>query len=90
MKHTSHYSLAMLVHMALWGLALPAYAADTNNTSDATQKTDSTAAQNEDTLVVTAAKQTLQASGVSTITADEISKHPPHGMCRKLSAHNPA
>ncbi|NIF22614.1 TonB-dependent siderophore receptor [Candidatus Pantoea multigeneris] len=31
----------------------------------------------DNTLVVTAAQQTLQAPGVSTITADEIKKHPP-------------
>ncbi|HAU6514910.1 TPA: TonB-dependent receptor plug domain-containing protein, partial [Salmonella enterica] len=40
-------------------------------------KTDSAALTNEDTIVVTAAQQNLQAPGVSTITADEIRKNPP-------------
>ncbi len=35
------------------------------------------AAKTEETMVVTAARQTLQAPGVSTLTADEIRKHPP-------------
>ncbi|WLI78923.1 TonB-dependent siderophore receptor [Kosakonia sp. H02] len=60
-------SLTLLVNLGIYGAALPAMAAD-NTTSDTT---------NEDTIVVTAAQQNLQAPGVSTITADEIRKNPP-------------
>lgn len=63
-------SLALLVNMGIYGAALPAAAAD-NTASDTTAQT------NEDTIVVTAAQQNLQAPGVSTITADEIRKNPP-------------
>jgi ferric enterobactin receptor len=41
-----------------------------------------TAENHEETMVVTAARQNLQAPGVSTITAEEIRKHPPPAMCR--------
>ena len=37
-------------------------------------------------MVVTAAEQNLQAPGVSTITADEIRKHPPRATCRRSFA----
>ncbi|XWJ90898.1 TonB-dependent siderophore receptor [Phytobacter ursingii] len=61
-------SLTLLVNLGIYGAALPAFAAETT-TSD----TDS----HDDTIVVTAAQQNLQAPGVSTITADEIRKNPP-------------
>jgi len=61
------HSLALLVNLGIYGVALPALADD--NTA--------TAAQHEDTMVITAAEQNLQAPGVSTITADEIRKNPP-------------
>ncbi|WP_226569055.1 TonB-dependent siderophore receptor [Mangrovibacter yixingensis] len=56
------YTLATLVHLGIYGLALPASAADSTT--------------QEDTIVVSAAEQNLQAPGVSTITAEEIKKHP--------------
>ncbi|WP_437888395.1 TonB-dependent siderophore receptor [Phytobacter sp. V91] len=56
-------SLAVLVNMGIYGIALPLHAAETTNP--------------EETIVVTAAQQNLQAPGVSTITADEIRKNPP-------------
>ena len=62
------HSLALLVNLGIYGVALPAMAEET---------TDSTAVSHEDTIVVTAAQQNLQAPGVSTITADEIRKNPP-------------
>ncbi|CAM6253229.1 TonB-dependent siderophore receptor [Citrobacter sedlakii] len=62
------HSLALLVNLGIYGVALPAMAEET---------TDSTTASHEDTIVVTAAQQNLQAPGVSTITADEIRKNPP-------------
>lgn len=61
------HSLALLVNLGIYGVALPVMAEET---------TDS-AALHEDTIVVTAAQQNLQAPGVSTITADEIRKNPP-------------
>ena len=62
------HSLALLVNLGIYGVALPAMAED---------QTDSAAVSHEDTIVVTAAQQNLQAPGVSTITADEIRKNPP-------------
>jgi len=61
-------SLTMLVNLGIYGVALPAFAAETPAGETASQ---------EDTIVVTAAQQNLQAPGVSTITADEIRKNPP-------------
>jgi ferric enterobactin receptor len=58
-------TLTLLVNLGIYGAALPAMAADSNTTA------------NDDTIVVTAAQQNLQAPGVSTITADEIRKNPP-------------
>lgn len=69
------HSLALLVNLGIYGVALPAVADD---------KTDS--AQHEDTMVITAAEQNLQAPGVSTITADEIRKIRPRATWRKSSA----
>ena len=60
------HSLALLVNLGIYGVALPVMADD--NTASA---------QHEDTMVITAAEQNLQAPGVSTITADEIRKNPP-------------
>ncbi|HDY3605783.1 TonB-dependent siderophore receptor [Klebsiella michiganensis] len=76
MKYDSHYSLAVLIPMAIWGGMLPAQAAD-SNTPDDTKKSETATANDDETMVVTAAAQTLQAPGVSTITAEEIRKHPP-------------
>jgi len=61
-------SLALLVNLGIYGVALPVFAEET-----AKAKT----ADAEETMVVTAAQQNLQAPGVSTITADEIRKRPP-------------
>ncbi|HCI5947729.1 TPA: siderophore enterobactin receptor FepA [Klebsiella quasipneumoniae subsp. quasipneumoniae] len=62
-------SLALLVNLGICGVAFPLSAAET-----ATDDKNSAA---EETMVVTAAEQNLQAPGVSTITADEIRKRPP-------------
>ncbi|MEF3111182.1 siderophore enterobactin receptor FepA [Raoultella sp. WB_B2P2-3] len=61
-------SLALLVNLGIYGVAFPLCAEET---------TDSKKAAAEETMVVTAAEQNLQAPGVSTITADEIRKRPP-------------
>lgn len=62
-------SPALLVNLGIYGVAFPLSAAET-----ATDDKNSAA---EETMVVTAAEQNLQAPGVSTITADEIRKRPP-------------
>ncbi|MDD9651484.1 TonB-dependent siderophore receptor [Klebsiella pasteurii] len=62
-------SLALLVNLGIYGAAFPLSAAETVS--------DSKAAAADETMVVTAAEQNLQAPGVSTITADEIRKRPP-------------
>ncbi|WP_146752508.1 FepA family TonB-dependent siderophore receptor, partial [Serratia quinivorans] len=76
-RKLSRYSLATLIGLGL-GASAFAHAAQQTET---TAETDSVAKNKkeaaEDTIVVTAAKQNLQAPGVSTITADEIKKRPP-------------
>lgn len=61
-------SLALLVNLGIYGAAFPLCAEET---------LDSQKMATEETMVVTAAEQNLQAPGVSTITADEIRKRPP-------------
>lgn len=63
MNNTLSYSLATLVSLGLYGTAFSAAA-------------ETAPVENEDTLVVTAAQQTLQAPGVSVITSEELKKHP--------------
>ncbi len=72
------HSLTLLVNLGIYGAALPVMAEE---------KTDSAALTNEDTIVVTAAQQNLQAPGVSTITADEIRKNPPARDVRNHPHH---
>ncbi|ROP59314.1 ferric enterobactin receptor [Enterobacter sp. BIGb0383] len=60
------HSLALLVNLGIYGVALPLHAEETTDAATA----------HEDTMVITAAQQNLQAPGVSTITADEIRKNP--------------
>ncbi|MGR7350282.1 siderophore enterobactin receptor FepA [Klebsiella aerogenes] len=62
-------SLALMVNLSIYGVAFPLCAAE--------ETTDSKQAAGEETMVVTAEVQNLQAPGVSTITADEIRKRPP-------------
>ncbi|MGR7557645.1 siderophore enterobactin receptor FepA [Klebsiella aerogenes] len=62
-------SLALMVNLGIYGVAFPLCAAE--------ETTDSKQAVGEETMVVTAEVQNLQAPGVSTITADEIRKRPP-------------
>ena len=61
-------SLALLVNLGIYGAAFPLSAAETAS--------DSKTATADETMVVTAAEQNLQAPGVSTITADEIRTRP--------------
>ena len=76
MKYDSHYALAVLIPMVIWGGTLPVQAAD-GSMPDDTKISETAAVNDDETMVVTAAAQTLQAPGVSTITAEEIRKHPP-------------
>ncbi|WP_376787623.1 TonB-dependent receptor plug domain-containing protein, partial [Pantoea vagans] len=76
MKKLSRLSLAIMIELGFTAslISAGAVAAEAhsdpaiNNTSDTIH---------DGTMTVTAAEQTLQAPGVSTITADEIKKHPP-------------
>ncbi|TCW15393.1 ferric enterobactin receptor [Raoultella sp. BIGb0138] len=61
-------SLALLVNLGIYGVAFPLCAEETSTGKKTAP---------EETMVVTAAEQNLQAPGVSTITADEIRKRPP-------------
>jgi len=58
-----------MVNLGIYGVAFPLCAAE--------ETTDSKQTAGEETMVVTAEVQNLQAPGVSTITADEIRKRPP-------------
>ncbi|MFZ1873233.1 MAG: TonB-dependent siderophore receptor [Chania sp.] len=69
-RKLSRYSLATLIGL---GLGTSIFSAAVNAQPEENQA--ETAA--EDTMVVTAAKQNLQAPGVSTITAEEIKRRPP-------------
>ncbi|MBK4714709.1 MULTISPECIES: TonB-dependent siderophore receptor [Tenebrionibacter/Tenebrionicola group] len=73
------YSLAMLINIGIYGGSLPAMAAEQPaNAGEQSNAGDEAATpHHEDTMVVSAAVQNLQAPGVSTITADEIRKRPP-------------
>ena len=62
------HSLALLVNLGIYGVALPLHAEEAASTQTSSDG---------ETMVVTAAQQNLQAPGVSTITADEIRKNPP-------------
>ncbi|MTD40742.1 TonB-dependent siderophore receptor [Erwinia sp. CPCC 100877] len=93
MNKKIQYSLAMLINLGIYGGTASAQAADpmtakasrADVSGDASQIEASGTAStdngspvgHEDTMVVTAAEQNLQAPGVSTITADEIKKRPP-------------
>lgn len=66
------HSLALLVNLGIYGVALPALADD--NTASA---------QHEDTMVITAAEQNLQAPGVSPMRSG---KTRPRATWRKSSA----
>lgn len=66
------HSTALLVNLGIYGVA------------QAQEPTD-TPVSHDDTIVVTAAEQNLQAPGVSTITADEIRKTRLPAMCRRSS-----
>ena len=68
------HSLALLVNLGIYGVALPAMADD--NTASA---------QHEDTMVITAAEQNLQAPGVSTPPMRS-AKTRPRATWRKSSA----
>jgi ferric enterobactin receptor len=81
MKIKINYSLAVLINLGIYGVAQPAFAAEQAASATAqaaaTHNDDTQNLANEDTMVVTAAEQNLQAPGVSTITAEELKKRPP-------------
>ncbi|MFI8416726.1 TonB-dependent siderophore receptor [Serratia sp. NPDC078593] len=80
-RKLSRYSLATVIGLGL-GVSAIAHAAQQTESTSETENTAATGNKKkeratEDTILVTAAKQNLQAPGVSTITADEIKKRPP-------------
>ncbi|NIY47506.1 TonB-dependent siderophore receptor [Cedecea colo] len=72
MNKKIQYSLAMLINMGIYSVAPPAFAQE--NAADSKETAQNPA--QEETMVVTAAEQNLQAPGVSTITAEELKKRP--------------
>ena len=69
------HSLALLVNLGIYGVALPAMADD--NTASA---------QHEDTMVITAAEQNLQAPGFPPLPPMRSVKIRPRVTCLKSSA----
>ncbi|CAI1796429.1 TonB-dependent siderophore receptor [Serratia plymuthica] len=76
-RKLSRYSLATLIGLGLGASAFAHAAQQTDTTAETDTAAKSKKEAAEDTIVVTAARQNLQAPGVSTITADEIKKRPP-------------
>ncbi|HGM5490323.1 TPA: TonB-dependent siderophore receptor [Serratia fonticola] len=80
-RKLSRYSLATLIGLGLGtsAFSVTVNAEQTATTSDsaALSEKNKKEAAAEDVIVVTAAKQNLQAPGVSTITAEEIKRRPP-------------
>lgn len=76
-RKLSRYSLATLIGLGLGtsAFSFTVNAEQTASTSESTTSNQETTA--DDVIVVTAAKQNLQAPGVSTITAEEIQRRPP-------------
>jgi ferric enterobactin receptor len=80
-RKLSRYSLATLIGLGLGtsAFSVTVNAEQTATTSDSTALPEKSKKEtaSEDVIVVTAAKQNLQAPGVSTITAEEIKRRPP-------------
>ncbi|WP_273872304.1 TonB-dependent siderophore receptor [Serratia odorifera] len=81
-RKLSRYSLATVIGLGLGTSAIAHAAQQTSPSAEAEAEATSVGNHNqakpaEDTILVTAAKQNLQAPGVSTITAAEIKKRPP-------------
>ncbi len=75
MKYTSLFPLGIAI--PLFACSVPLQATESVIEPSTSDESTPTAENHEETMVVTAARQNLQAPGVSTITADEIRKHPP-------------
>lgn len=71
-RKLSRYSLATLIGL---GVGSSAFVSTANAQQAASEKNQQETAA-KDVIVVTAAKQNLQAPGVSTITAEEIQRRP--------------
>lgn len=80
-RKLSRYSLATLIGLGLgtsaFSVTVNAEQTATASGSAAQSEKNNKEAAAEDVIVVTAAKQNLQAPGVSTITAEEIKRRPP-------------
>lgn len=86
MKYTSHFPLGIVI--PLLACSVPLQAAENMTEQSTPDESAATAENHEETMVITAAGQNLQAPGVSTITAEEIRKHPPPAMCRSSFVRN--
>ncbi len=75
MKYTSHFPLGIVI--PLLACSVPLQAAENMTEQSTPDESAATAENHEETMVITAARQNLQAPGVSTITAEEIRKQPP-------------
>ena len=70
MKYTSHFPLGIVI--PLLACSVPLQAAENMTEQSTPDESAATAENHEETMVITAARQNLQAPGVSTITAEEI------------------
>ncbi|HAT00536.1 MAG TPA: TonB-dependent siderophore receptor, partial [Pantoea agglomerans] len=77
MKKLSRLSLAIMIELGFTASLISAGAVAAEATHEPVIDSSPSDTLHDDTMMVTAAEQTLQAPGVSTITADEIKKHPP-------------
>lgn len=77
MKKLSRLSLAIMIELGFTASLISAGAVAAEATREPAIDSSTSDTLHDDTMMVTAAEQTLQAPGVSTITADEIKKHPP-------------
>ena len=67
MKYTSHFPLGIVI--PLLACSVPLQAAENMTEQSTPDESAATAENHEETMVITAARQNLQAPGVSTITA---------------------
>ncbi len=85
MKYTSHFPLGIVI--PLLACSVPLQAAENMTEQSTPDESAATAENHEETMVITAARQNLQAPGVSTITAEEIRKHTPRPRCVGVNSY---
>lgn len=88
MKKLSRLSLAIMIELGFTASLISAGAVAAEATREPAIDSSPSETLHDDTMMVTAAEQTLQAPGVSTITADEIKKTSTRTRCRRNYSHH--